>query len=406
MKVLALEEEPSATRGGQEHSLLDVCTGLASAGHVVTLAYVDEGDLLPRYRTAGVRPLRVRGYSIDRERPLRSAADVAASLVSALRTRPDVLYINQYHDSLFAATIARLLRVPLVCHLRLFPPREFCGQWRIGLTGVSRFIAVSEVTRRAYLDRGFDAEAIDLVMNGVDVERFHPLADRDAIRHALNLSPDEFAVLYVGRIDRCKNLEGLLRSFAELHATVPRARLLVAGRPLVHSSAAEGDRYLTTLQELTRSLGVAHRVDWLGPRTDVVQLYNAADVCALLSSEPETFGRTLAEAMACGTPSVGAALGGIPEVLIGEAARFIVPLGDDRAAAACLRELADWRFGDPSLGPRLRSLTVQHFDARRMVRQVAAILERTVAEGAVRRGPRHLGATALGTSGAVVATAG
>jgi glycosyltransferase involved in cell wall biosynthesis len=256
------------------------------------------------------------------------------------------------------------------------------------------------------VDRGFDVQAIDLVLNGVDVERFRPLPNRAAIRGSLRLSPDEFAVLYVGRIDRGKNLEGLLHSFTELQATVPRARLLVAGRPLVHSNPTEGERYLTTLRELARSIGVAHRVDWLGPRTDVVQLYNAADVCVLLSREPETFGRTLAEAMACGTPSVGTALGGIPEVLIGEAGRFVVPPDDDRAAAACLRALADWRRDDPALGARLRKLTVEHFDARRMVRQVAAILERTVAEGAVRRGPRHLASTALRASGNVVAAAG
>jgi glycosyltransferase involved in cell wall biosynthesis len=392
MKVLALEGEPSATRGGQEHSLLDVCTGLASAGHAVTLAYVAEGDLLPRYRAAGVRPLRVCGYGIDRKLPLRSAAAVAVSLVSAVRTRPDVVYINQYHDSLFAAMVARLLQVPLVCHLRLFPPREFCGQWRIGLAGVSRFIAVSEATRRAYVARGFDARAIDLVLNGVDVERFHPLANRAVIRETLDLPADAFTVLYVGRIDRGKNLEGLLRSFAHLQATVPLARLLIAGRPLVHGNPAEGARYLASLQTLAVSIGLTQSVRWLGPRTDVVELYNAADVCILPSTVGETFGRTLAEAMACGTPVVGADVGGIPEVMVGEAARFVVQPGDDRAAAARLGELAEWRRRDPLLGTRLREIAVERFDARRMVGQVGAILERTVAEGAVRRGPRHLAA--------------
>lgn len=405
MRVLALEGEPSGTRGGQEHSLLDVCVGLASAGHAVTLAHTDEGDLLTRYRAAGVHPVRVRRYDIDRRRPLRSAVAVAASLVSALRSRPDVVYINQYHDSLFAATVARLLRVPLVCHLRLFPPIEFCGQWRVGLRGVSRFIAVSEATRRAYVERGFDPRAIDLVLNGIDVERFHPLPDRDVIRESLGLSADAFTVLYVGRIDRAKNLEGLLRAFASLRATVPAVRLLVAGRPLVHADPAEGERYLSTLKELAASLGVDDAVRWLGPRRDVVELNNAADVCVLPSIEPETFGRTLAEAMACGTPAIGTAVGGVPEVLIGEAARFVIAPGDDEALAARLRELADWRRRDPELGMRLREIVVRHFDARRMVRQVGEVLERTAAEGAVRRGPRRFLAGAAPAPGALTAGA-
>jgi glycosyltransferase involved in cell wall biosynthesis len=240
------------------------------------------------------------------------------------------------------------------------------------------------------VERGFDAAAIELVVNGVDIERFHPMPDRAAIRRNLGLDPDAFTILYVGRVDRMKNIDGLLRSFAELRAAVPKARLLVAGRPLVHSSAEEGQRYLDTLKSLADSLGVAAAVRWLGPRTDVVELNNAADACALLSREPETFGRTLAEAMACGTPPVGAAIGGIPEVMVGDAAGFVVPPNDDRAAARVFRELADWHTRDPELGARLRKVAVERFDAKRMVREVAVILERTVAEGAVRRGPRDL----------------
>ena len=389
MKVLALESEPSGTRGGQEHSLLDVCAGLAASGNQVTLAHLHDGDLLPRYRAAGVHALPVRGYAIDRKRMVGSALDAATSLLRALRTRADVVYINQYHDALFASTVARLLRVPLVCHLRLFPPAEFCGQWRVGLTGVSRFIAVSEATRLAYIERGFDARAVEVVLNGVDLERFRALPDRDPIRRSLELAPGEFTVLFVGRIDRSKNLEGLLHAFAELLAGAPAARMLIAGRPLVHNNPADGERYLKTLQSLALTLGIAPNVRWLGPRTDVVQLYNAADVCVLPSIEPETFGRTLAEAMACGTPGVGAALGGIPEVLVGEAARFVAGAGKVSDFAARIRELADWRRRDPTLGARLRKLAVERFDARRMVRQVAAVLDRTVAEGAVRRGPWH-----------------
>ena len=318
---------------------------------------------------------------------------------SPLRARPDVLYINQYLDSLFASTVARLLRIPLVCHLRLFPPDWFCGQWRIGLTGVSRFIAVSEATRRAYVERGFDPNAIELVLNGVDVDRFRPLADRAQLREGLGLTANQFAVLYVGRIDHGKNLETLLRAFADVVATARDARLLIAGRPLVHNNPNEGARYLADLETAAARLGITPNVQWLGPRTDVVQLYNAADACVLPSAAPETFGRTLAEAMACGTPGVGTAVGGIPEVLIGDAARFIVPPGDHRAMTACLRELVDWRRRDPSLGARMRALAVEHFDSRRMVRGVAAVLERSVAEGSVRRGPRHLGSVARSGAG-------
>ena len=327
------------------------------------------------------------------------------SLVQALRIPADVIYINQYHDVLFASTIARLKRLPLVCHLRLFPPEQLCGQWRIGLSAVTRFISVSQATRDAYIGAGFAPDAIEVVLNGIDVTRFRPLPGRDELRASLGLAPNDFAVLFVGRIDRGKNLEGLLQSFALLRKETPRARLLIAGRPLNHGGAANGARYLQALRELAGSLGITDSVQWLGPRSDVVELYSAADVCALFSIHPETFGRTVAEAMACGAPAVATAIGGMPEVMLGEFAHSMFAAGDVVAGANRLRALLDWQERDPHLGERARDLVTRHFDARRMAHEVTGILEKAVAEGAVRRGPRWLRAEpprAAVTSGAEV----
>jgi len=72
MRVLALENELTSMRGGQEISLLDVCRGLAGRGHPITLAYVTSGDLEEEYRRICQRVVRVRTYSIDRSRTLMS----------------------------------------------------------------------------------------------------------------------------------------------------------------------------------------------------------------------------------------------------------------------------------------------------------------------------------------------
>lgn len=384
MKILALENEPSSKLGGQEHSLLDSCLGLAARGHAVVLAHTRDGDLLPRYRAGGIQTLSLARYTVDREHPITSTVDLARSLVRGLGTRPDVIYINQYLDVFFGGLIARLARRPLVCHLRLYPPAQFCGQWRLGLPAVTRFIAVSQATRNAYLRCGFDTEAIDLVYNGIDVTRFAPNARGAVVRKELGIGPNAFVVTYAGRINRSKNLELLLRGFAGLDLTPERARLLIAGRLVVYDHA-DGQLYMNELRTLATELGIADAVHWLDSRADMPSVFAASDVTALVGREPETFGRTIAESLACGVPAIGVKRGGIPEVLCGEFEEFLVQ-DDPEAVTERLRSLVSWRARDPDFARRARDYVLSRFSSDEMVSGIERSLERAAAD-VRRRGP-------------------
>src|SRR4029079_7757220 len=147
MRILALENELTSKRGGQEISLLDVCRGLAARGHRVTLAYVTPGDLEDEYRAFCSQMIRVRTYSVDRSRLIGSIGEFVDTLRSIRGERPDVVYANQYLDSLFAGVACRVYRAPFVCHLRLPPPDVMCTQFRIGMSQVDRLIAISEQTK-------------------------------------------------------------------------------------------------------------------------------------------------------------------------------------------------------------------------------------------------------------------
>ncbi len=159
MRVLVLENEPSSLRGGQELSLLDVCRGLAARGHEIELLYTTEGNLLPQYREFCRRVDRVTSYIIDRARPVRSLAHLAADLLQLGRSAPDVIYANQYLDSLFGRLLAQRFHRPFVCHLRLAPPEAFCGQYKWGMGGPVRLIATSNQTRDDYVAYAFAAIA-------------------------------------------------------------------------------------------------------------------------------------------------------------------------------------------------------------------------------------------------------
>jgi glycosyltransferase involved in cell wall biosynthesis len=388
VRIFCLDHEPSSKRGGQELSLADECEGLARLGHEVTLGYVVEGDLLSRYRAAGIRTLQLPTTGVGAG-ALRLVAvpRLVRSVIRAARTRPDIVCVNQYHDTPFGSAVARLCRVPLVSHLRLFPPDRFCGQWRIGLGAVTRFIAVSHAVREAWVERGVDAAIVDVVHDGIDTQRFRPAADRLAIRRSLGVPDEAFVVAFAGRLDRQKHPEALLDTFAALGLPASRARLLVAGRPVDHPSPEAGAAYVEELKGRAESLGIGPAVHWLGSRPDVPDLMGAADATALFTLYPDALPRAIYESLACGTPAVAQRDGGTPEVLTGEFAAHAFDAHVPGDALRVLRSMIGWRDRDPGLAGRARAHAVAGFSKDAMVEGVARALERARASRRRRLGP-------------------
>jgi UDP-glucose:(heptosyl)LPS alpha-1,3-glucosyltransferase len=180
------------------------------------------------------------------------------------------------------------------------------------------------------------SERIVVIPNGVNLMRFRPdPADRAAMRQELGLPAEVPVLLFVGHEFDRKGLDPVLDAMAALGGN---ARLLVAG-------AGDVERY----SRHARTLGVQDRVRFLGPRRDVERLYRAADVF-VLPTRYETFSLVCMEAMACGTPVLACAVGGIEDYLMDGVNGWAIP----RDGAAIAARLAPM-LADPSLMARLRA---------------------------------------------------
>ena len=378
MRVLVLENETSSGRGGQELSLLDVCEGLAARGHSIVLAYVSAGDLDGRYRRICERMIQVSNYAVDRSRTVPSALEWLSSLWKVTGSAPDVVYANQYPDSPFAAAIKRLFSVPFVCHLRLPPPDRFCGQFRLGMSQASHLIAISEQTRRDWFDRGFRADAIDVVHNGIDFERFGHTGDPAEARRALGLPLEPFLMTYAGRLHPAKGIETLLEAVRLVMADLS-CHLVVGGRPSTMNDETGRRRdYLAELHARAERLGIDGHVTWIAHQDDMPMLLRASDVTVLPSIWSEPFGRIVIESMACETPVVASRVGGIPEILTGEFAEGLFEPGSPTDLAQHIARLAGWRSSDPDLGRRARAHVADSFSVNRTIDGVEHALLSTV----------------------------
>lgn len=172
-----------------------------------------------------------------------------------------------------------------------------------------------------------------VVPSGVNLASFCPLgpvADRTSGRAR---------ILTVGRLVERKGFQTVVRAMA----LVPDAECVVVGGP--PEGLLETDPYARRLRALAESCGVADRVHLVGavPREEMGRWYRSAD---LLVAAPwyEPFGLTPLEAMACGVPVVGTAVGGIRDTVVDGTTGDLVPARDPQALATAIQRLLDDRI--------------------------------------------------------------
>ncbi len=154
------------------------------------------------------------------------------------------------------------------------------------------------------------------------------------IRHELGLDNKDFVILYTGRVVPGKGVDVLLDALALLEDVSTATLVITAG------GSDEGiGSYRKGLLEQSKNLNVV----WTPRRKDVVPLLQMADVAVVPSELYEAFPRAVCEPLACGVPVVASDRGGIPEIMQGWLAEYLVPSGDARALAEAIRSFVGWR---------------------------------------------------------------
>jgi starch synthase len=181
-------------------------------------------------------------------------------------------------------------------------------------------IAVSEETKRDVLPL-FDVkeERISVIHNGIDLSEYRAVENPSALK-ALGVDPDRPYVLFVGRITRQKGIIHLVRAIRHLN---PGFQIvLCAGAPDTPEIAAEMQLAVAAARE---HHGEIVWIEKMVTRPEAISLYSGASVF-VCPSIYEPFGIINLEAMACATPVVASAVGGIKEVVVDGETGFLVPL--------------------------------------------------------------------------------
>lgn len=364
------------SRGGLERTQMTTCRALARRGHRLDVVYVSEGDFAEQWRAFTGSMVPMSGSLPRRGAPLASTAGMVRAAAAAARLGPDVLYVYRYWDLPLAAAVSVLSGAPVVYHLCLPPPTRVPRWLGAALRRVDRTLSVSRDTAERWRGSGLDPGRTQVVLTGIELDRYVPAdeARRAEVRRAEGIGPDEFVVLYAGRIGREKGVDVLVRAFGQLHDSGASARLVVVGSPSLGADPGDSTRYVAELERLA----AGHPVTFLPGRPDVVPLLQAADVAVVPSLWPEPLSRALMEPLACGIPVVATDVGGNPEILHGWLAAFLVPGGDAGALGARLAEQSGWRRRDPELGARCRRHAEEFLGLERETDEVERALQDAV----------------------------
>jgi N-acetyl-alpha-D-glucosaminyl L-malate synthase BshA len=191
-----------------------------------------------------------------------------------------------------------------------------------GVTAVSRYLMTRTIEE-------FDIRReIRVIPNFIDTAR--PAQNRDLCSREAFAPRGEKILMHASNFRPVKRIGDVVRVFARVREEIPSKLLLIG----------EGPERLF-IQQLVRELKLGSDVHFLGEQDQLEPLFFCADLF-LLPSEQESFGLTALEAMNCGVPVIGTAVGGMPEVITHGETGYLFPVGDiSNMAASAVALLRD-----------------------------------------------------------------
>ncbi|HEV8472135.1 MAG TPA: glycosyltransferase [Methylomirabilota bacterium] len=408
LRVLMVSDvSPLTAEGGGERVLWEHASGLARRGHRVTVVgRAPDGAPAGDSERDGVRVVLFAAPRASTLRFARDAIFAARRAVAGVLAREtvDVLDVFQPLSGYGALGLPAARRLPALYTFLSPAPLEYRSRARMtrhhlgGLPGRLGALALWAVERAALRRAtriqvlseysaqqlwqlyGFTADRIVKIPGAADVRRFHPAADREAVRARLGLPKEAPLLLTVRNLELRMGLDTLLHAMARVASRRPDARLLIGGAGSLRAD----------LERLARTLGLERQVAFLGfiPDGDLPLYYQAADCFVLPTRELEGFGLVTVEALACGTPVLGTAVGATPELLDPIDPALVFSAATPEAMADSLLAFLARVEADPAAILRLRAAARAHAERNYDWERVGATLERelrALAAGEARR---------------------
>lgn len=216
-----------------------------------------------------------------------------------------------------------------------------------------------------------DADKVEIIPPGVDLERFHPINKKEA-KKRVGIPCGDKNIMFAGRIEPLKGIDTLIQAMALIKHRYPEAVentcvAIIGGDPWSDNPDAE----MARLQAMRQDLGIHDFVLFLGAKDqDVLPNYYAAAEMVIMPSHYESFGMVALEAMAMARPVIASEVGGLAYLVQDGVTGYHVPTRDPEALAEKIYELLSNPDCREDMGRAARRFAERfdwHIIAQRMV---------------------------------------
>jgi glycosyltransferase involved in cell wall biosynthesis len=277
----------------------------------------------------------------------------------AVRGPFDIQHSMDFTSSPFEGIMARLAGRPYIYSQRNLNENGHRSLLRLKFKSADAIIGISDAVTAFLRSEGVANHRMETIYLGLDLDceelSFRPV-------HRGNY------ILVVGQFERRKRHDDAIRAFAAISNDYPGLELWLAGNTFDLP-------YEAGLHRLAADLKVSHRVKFLGPRRDAIDLMRTAR-SVLLCSEREAFGWVLLEALAAGVPLIASASEGPSQVVQNERTGLLVPPCHVDGYAAALRRVLGDEALTQSLVAAARLHVERNYSARVMVKLIEELYTR------------------------------
>ncbi|HER26504.1 MAG TPA: glycosyltransferase [Rhodospirillales bacterium] len=322
---------PSLVQGGVERGTVEIAGAIVKAGGRA-IVVSSGGPMVHDLTRVGAEHITLPVHS---KNPLVMHNNVALLQKRITDLGVDIVHVRSRAPAWSCLRAARKAGVHLVTtfHGTYSSGNWFKRYYNSVMCRGERVIAISNFIaghiRRLY---GVDAARIRVIHRGVDLDRFDPTvvsAERVvALAGTWRLSDGLPVVMLPGRLTRWKGQTVFIEAIARLGRRDIRCVLV--------GSHQGRTGYKQELEDLIEKHDLGEIVRLVDDCKDMPAAYMLTDVVVSASTDPEAFGRVVAEAQALGRPVIAPDHGGARETVIAEKTGWLVPPGDVQALASAI----------------------------------------------------------------------
>jgi glycosyltransferase involved in cell wall biosynthesis len=342
--VNILEVIGNSSIGGMENYIKNFIAHLPPDQFRVTCICPYESAFTTSLRELGVEDVFITPVADDPAwRSIQLTAEVARL------HRVDVLHAHMPKAHVLAGLAGCLIHKPVVAtiHGMNVTSHELGIKRAVG----SHLITNCQEAYTQALAMGVPADEVAIVRNGVDTTLFTPGRDGEELRKAINVPQGTPLVGFVGRLEHEKGPDLFLRAAEYVHHLRSDVHFVIIGDGSMRNK----------LDAMCSQMDLEQRVHFVGWWENTFDIYPALNVLVHTSRSDGT-SLVLLEAMACGCPTIGLAVGGVPEIIENDCTGLIAGAGDWEAVGIKTVQLLEQPERLERMGAAARYRVKQHFD--------------------------------------------